>query len=871
MFSRLKIPFFKRRTQDESEVEELRIAFKARYHNFKLLLNANNRSLEIMAEMEEALQGIQPFGMTFIQALTTSVSTSVWQIIKQLNELAPGKYEKLYDRFKEIQKQINPLVYPKRSAQGGPLVLSFQDVDRNLADQVGSKIANLGEVKNQINLEVPNGFVITAQAYHQFMEYTDLQTEISRRLQTADMDRLDQLYSLSAAIQQLIIQAPLSGELETAIMEHYRQLVEKEGVRVTVAMRSSALGEDLAGTSFAGQYRSELNVSSENIINAYKEIVASKYSLPAVTYRLNRGIRDQDVAMCVGCMSMVDAVSGGVVYSQNPMDIHSHTTIINSVWGLPKSVVDGSTVPDLFIVSQNGPMEILYREIPVKERKFVCYPDEGVCRLEISGEEARMASLNDEQVLELARLATRLEEYYGVPQDIEWAVRPDGSFVVLQCRPLKETKREKVRDLKAVKEGVLGEVVFEGGVLASPGAAAGPAYIVKKDMDALQFPEGGILVAVQSLPRWAPLMNRAAAIITEQGSIAGHLATVAREFGVPALFGVKGAIDKLENGQVITVDTEDAKVYEGRVEALLERQKDPKNLMKDSPVFQTLEGAARLIVPLNLLDPDAPSFKPDNCNTFHDITRFCHEKAVQEMFQFGKEHRFPERSSKQLYYKVPMQWWILNLDDGFKEEIEGKYVKLENIDSIPMLALWEGFTAVPWAGPPPIDGKGFMSVMFQATTNRALAPGVRSNYGERNYFMISKNYCSLNSRLGFHFSTVETLVGDRPSENYVSFQYKGGAADFNRRLKRVTFLRDILEEHGFRVEVTKDNLIARVENHEKDFMKTALKIIGYLTIHTRQLDMIMSNEASVNYYRNKIEKDIRELLEPVAKTHEPHS
>ncbi|MBC8417668.1 MAG: pyruvate, water dikinase [Desulfobacterales bacterium] len=855
----LRGPFLKREKEGEANAEELRHAFKTRYHHFKLLLNANNKALEIMAEMETALLGTSPFGMNFVRSRCTAMSTNVWQITRNLNELAPKKYEELYGSFKEIQLKINPFISHRDVAQEGPFVLPLRSVVKEMADQVGSKVANLGEIKNRLHRQVQNGFAVTAKGYYRFMEHNDFQAEIDRRIQATNVERLDQLHALSAGIQQLMIGSPLPADLEEAIKDQYRRLADEEGRSIRVAMRSSALGEDFAGTSFAGQYRSELNVSGEHILDVYKEIVASKYSLPAMAYRLNRGIRDEDVAMCVGCMAMMDAVSGGVLYSRNPLNFNDETLVINSVWGLPKAVVDGSAASDLFIVSRGEPMAIIRREVALKEQKLACYPEAGVRRLDVPEPERHLASVEDDQVMELARLAVELEGHYGAPQDIEWAIQMDGSIVLLQCRPLTQVEEFEGPDLDTVYEKRRESVILKGGVSASPGTAAGPVYLVCKDMDALQFPEGGVLVTTQALPRWASFLNRAAAVITEKGGVTGHLASVAREFGVPALFGVEGATGRLKNGQMVTVDVNIRSVYEGRIESLLSKQKSTKRLMEGSPVYEALKGVTQHIIPLNLLDPDAPNFSSRNCKTMHDITRFCHEKAVHEMFQFGKDHRFPEHSSKQLFCDVPMQWWVLNLDDGFREEVGDKYVRLENIVSIPMLALWEGITSVPWEGPPPVDGKGFMSVMFQATTNRALVPTVRSKFANRNYFMISKNYCSLNSRLGFHFSTVEALVSERSSENYISFQFKGGAADFERRLKRVLFVRDILEEHGFRVGVKEDTIIARLEDQDEAFMKKRLKIIGYLTIHTRQLDMIMSNEASVSYYRSKIRNDIQEL------------
>jgi len=189
-------------------------------------------------------------------------------------------------------------------------------------------------------------------------------------------------------------------------------------------------------------------------------------------------------------------------------------------------------------------------------------------------------------------------------------------------------------------------------------------------------------------------------------------------------------------------------------------------------------------------------------------------------------------------------------------------VELDNIASAPMLALWEGITAVPWEGPPPVDTRGFMSIVMGAATDPNLATAGGTIFGNQNYFMISRDFCNLTSRLGFHFSTVEALVGDQPFANYIRFAFKGGAADYPRRILRARFVGDILERYHFKVDVKEDALFARLEGEDQDYMLSRLRLLGYVTIHTRQLDMIMLNEADVEYYREKIINDLDGMLLP---------
>jgi pyruvate,water dikinase len=843
------------------EIEALRLDFKKRYFHFQQLIRANNRVLSAMADMEQALQGERPFGMAFVRSSCITVSVKVYQMIRKIQLLSPDKYKELFNRFDYIQEQIGPILNICNEPQDLRTIIPLVDIDKDMINLVGSKMANLGEIRNNIRLRVPGGFVITANAYHRFIEHNDLRASINNLMQAAMDSNIETLYRLNDRLNQMIVEAEVPHDLETAMMTAWRQLEADAGDKITAAVRSSAVGEDEKGSSFAGMHLSMLNVSGDHILQSYKEIIASKYSLPAINYRQLKGFRDEDIAMCVGCMEMVNAIAGGVIYTRNPIDISDDSIFISAGWGLPKAVVDGTVNCDLFVVSRQQPMKIIREKIGDKKNKFVCYTKEGVCRVDLTGDSRNLPSLSTEQVMTLAILAVKMEKHYGGPQDIEWAVDHNGHIYTLQCRPLQQSETDPVMAIANSATGTTSaEIISSEGITASPGTASGSVFRVDSDLDGLRFPADAVLLTHSALPRWASLLNRAAAVITEHGSFASHLANVAREFKVPALFGVPDILTSLNTGDLITVDTWARKIFHGRIEALLKKKSEPKGLMEKGPVFQTLKEVSRHIIPLTLIDPDAPEFKPANCQTLQDITRFIHEKSVQEMFSFGKDHTFSERAGKQLYYHVPMKWWILNLDDGFKEEVKEKYVKIENIASIPMLAYWEGFTAIPWEGPPAIDGKGLMSIMFRSTSNPSLVVGRRSTYMDQNYFMISKNFCSLNSRLGYHFSILEAYVADRPTENYIKFQFKGGAADYNRRLQRVLFIKRLLEEYEFRVEITEDNLVSRIDGREPGFMVEHLIILGYLSIHTRQIDMIMTNPDVVKHYRAKYKKEIDFLI-----------
>ncbi|WP_027720158.1 PEP/pyruvate-binding domain-containing protein [Maridesulfovibrio zosterae] len=851
------LPFRKKKAEKTQEdLAEIRRMFATRYKHFSLLIRANTATHELMAELEEALRGFQPYGMHYVRALCSRISESVYEMIGHLNKLDHGSYEKLYDQFSVIHSKISPHLESIHHAGEGELVLSLSEVGRDQADLCGPKMATLGEAGNELGLKIPAGFVVTTVSFHKFMEKDGLEEQVDRLIQTADPDDREAMFQVSSKIMQLIINSDLPDDVTAAILEAYDSLCADHGEVVNVAVRSSALGEDSEGAAFAGQYRSILNIDRSSLILACKEVMASKYSLQAMAYRINRGIRDEDVAMSVGCIMMVEAASGGVAYSRSPMNIRDENISVYSVWGLPKAVVDGAAEADEFMVSRTKPMQVIGRHIADKEDRYVCDIGEGVhCVRQVNGFRAA-PSLTDDQAVNVARQAVRIEEHFGSAQDIEWAMTKDGDLYLLQCRPLMQLDDSPEVVLQNSSASI---PVLSGGRTASPGVGVGPAFPVRKDADTLHFPDGGVLILRQALPSRAALLSRCSAVITEQGGIAGHLANVAREFGVPALFGLKGALSRFKEGRIITVDADGRSVYDGLIEELL-KEKPRHRLMRGSAVQASLRKAARHIVRLNLTDPDSPKFRPSNCKTMHDIMRYCHEMSVREMFEFGTKKEFVQSASRQLICSVPKQFWVLNLGDGITPEgrkRNDRCVLLEHITSAPMLALWEGMQAVPWEGPPAVHTQGLLSVMFEATINPDLNTTSPSHFSQKNYFMISKRYCCLQSRFGFHFCGVEALIGDRVSENYASLQFKGGAANLERRILRAKFVGEILDEFDFRVRIREDNLNARLEGLEHASMERRLKILGYLITHTRQLDMIMTNEAEVEKYKKKFAEDFK--------------
>jgi len=315
---------------------------------------------------------------------------------------------------------------------------------------------------------------------------------------------------------------------------------------------------------------------------------------------------------------------------------------------------------------------------------------------------------------------------------------------------------------------------------------------------------------------------------------------LAREFRIPTLVDVGGATRVLHPGQIVTVDADAARIYPGIVTELLERQPKDLDSLRQSPVFQKLRNILKLASPMNLLDPESPDFQAAKCETLHDITRFCHEKAMDAMFTPDVERAVESRRVCRLNTDLPLNLFVLDLGGGLK--VSGReQVNEDDIASRPFLALLRGFhhPGVSWAGQVAPDLKGFISVW--ANTMYDMNKGERG-LGGKSFAIITDNYLNFNSRLGYHFGMVDAYISEERNDNYISFQFKGGAAAVDRRERRARLLKQILDELGFKAQVKGDLVQGRLVKLSQLETEGVLELSGLLIAFCRQLDLALSSE-----------------------------
>nr|WP_194956089.1 phosphoenolpyruvate synthase [Shewanella sp. BF02_Schw] len=445
-------------------------------------------------------------------------------------------------------------------------VLWYQELGMVDVNKVGGKNASLGEmISNLANagVQVPGGFATTSHAFNEFLEQSGVNQKIFDILATLDVDDVNKLAKVGAQIRQWVIETPFQPALEDAIREAYEQL-SSETQEASFAVRSSATAEDMPDASFAGQQETFLNVKGfDAVMLAIKHVYASLFNDRAISYRVHQGYEHQGVALSAGVQRMVrsDKAASGVMFTMDTESGNNDVVFITSSFGLGEMVVQGAVNPDEFYVHKpilaQGHKAVVRRNIGSKLIQMVYSDDAGhgkqVKIEDVSAEQRRIFSINDDEVMELAKQAMVIEKHYGRAMDIEWAKDGnDGKLYIVQARPETVRSREDVQLIERYHLKTKGDVICEGRAIGHK-IGTGIAKVLTSIDQMDQIEPGDVLVTDMTDPDWEPIMKRASAIVTNRGGRTCHAAIIARELGVPAVVGCGDVTDRIKTGDIVTV------------------------------------------------------------------------------------------------------------------------------------------------------------------------------------------------------------------------------------------------------------------------------------------------------------------------------
>ncbi|OCB56093.1 phosphoenolpyruvate synthase [Mycobacterium malmoense] len=495
----------------------------------------------------------------------------------------------------------------------------FKELDVRDVPTVGGKNASLGELYRKLSsagVRVPNGFAVTAGAYRHTLDAAGAWDRLHDVLDDIDPADVAGLAHRAKQAREIVYGAALPAAIKEEIRAGYQRLQDEYGEQVSLAVRSSATAEDLPTASFAGQHDTYLNIRGEqSLLDAYRRCLASLFTDRAVHYRLDQGFDHFKVALSVGVMKMVrsDLAAAGVMFSLDTESGFRDVVFITGSYGLGENIVQGAVDPDEFYVHKptfaRGHRAVLRRRRGDKAVKMVFVEgDTKHTTRNIAAPEADRARycIDDAAVLELAHCAVAIENHYGRPMDMEWALDgTDGQLYIVQARPETVASQHAPAATQRYVLDTTAEVLGEGRAVGDK-IASGQAHVIANLAQLPSFAPGEVLVADTTTPDWEPVMKTAAAIVTNRGGRTCHAAIIARELGIPAVVGTGEATERIATGQLVTVscaDGEAGHIYSGQLDFHIDA----------SPLTEDTRPATEIMV--NLGNPDLAfktSFLPND-------------------------------------------------------------------------------------------------------------------------------------------------------------------------------------------------------------------------------------------------------------------
>lgn len=770
------------------------------FSKFRQILEMNNRSMEIMADMERALGGEYIFDRNFLEQSVHKLAGMVHQAVYSLNAMSHNRYAGLLDRFQEIKAVHADILEGGPGFQTHLPAVAFHDIGWEMEPLVGFELACLAEVHRQTGLAAPDGFVITVTG----------------------VDRL------VGGLEERPVKPELLQAVEAEISALYRRNGRESGLTVRAVPVGAGWGEAAERTPSAVIE----NVRGEDILSACREALSDLYARilrngPGATFQAAVAVTLTQAAELQGTVATLDparAAEGLVLVEARPA---------------------GSEPLDCrerYWLRRVEPYELVESIICPKapDRPSRARSDQTGLR---SGSSLAPLGL----LRSVAETALVMDRMVGRPLEVAWTWGEKSTLAISGFRPLSAAFLETPTVEELDREISSARVLLRGGETAQSGVAAGRVIPVNEDDNPAAFPLGAVALARQASPSFSLFLRRAAAFVSETGNATGHLATVARECRVPAIVGAAGALAALPARTEVTVDADERIVYSGVVESLLRYRAAGLDLTPADPEYLLLRRLLRWIIPLNLIDPDGSDFSPAGCKTFHDLLHFVHEKAVEELIEIQTRHKeIRSLKARPLALGAPLDLWVLDIDGGLAPDAGGR-VQVQDVSSRPLNALLRGLGLEEMWDNQPVALR-LRDIIGGLDRTQALMTSEPA-YSGRNLAIVTRNYLNLSLRLGYHFSVIDAYLVDS-NRSAIYFRFAGGFADVSRRGRRAELIRMVLETLNFRVTVKSDLVVGKLKEAEPRSAETALVRLGELTAFTRQLDIAM-----------KADRDIEALLE----------
>jgi pyruvate,water dikinase len=793
---------------------------------FKRILGLNTRVLERMAQMDRALGGEYVFDKAFLESAVRDVCGLTHRVAYHLNGMAQEGYVDLYDAFLSVKDALEDILAGGMGPLAGRRTLPFSEIGLEMEPLVGLMSVGLAVLGRRMGLPAPDGLAVTVTG----------------------------MRDLAGGAREEIREEVLA-EIRDGVKALHKRL---GGVKL-LTLSLVAAGHEGAGRVLAEVWAGTAEEAAKAVLQLAETYAPGSGGGTGADPKASAPVGDLPLAVCLR-QGVEAPVRGTLMTLAHDPSLPPAMLAVAHQAGQPADMAG-----DRYWLSRTAP------HIPLRSRiapKPLDVPLSGGRALDPSlGRSLRGSALLTPRAAGiLAELGLAAERALGGPCRVAWALTQGGGLWLTGLEPATregETGSAGSEEPEASQwsqwEGgddsnalsAPEDILAQGGQVACGGVGAGPVTLIDDDTQPESVPLGAIGVARAATPGLSRIVPRLGALLAEVGTAASHLATVARENRVPALFGLKG-VRSLEPGTMVTVDAFDGAVYRGVAESLLRQSAIQETRVGSEPEFLVLRRLLRHIRPLNLVDPKDCGFDPAHCRTFHDIIHFAHEKAVELLLSIDASGRSGLGSPRRFQGDSPFALGIVDLGGGLSPgESRGKSagkgdVTLDQVESLPLRAFLEGLMLrnVRREAPARLSLGDIVAGMGRTSQALAEQPGSAG----LNLAVAARDYANITLRLGYHFSVVDAVVSERPEHTFVYFRFAGGFADDDRRARRAGLILAVLTRLGFRASRQGDLVVGKRKLLETNEALEVLRFLGALSAYTRQLDVELASEEDVERF-----------------------